>query len=60
MTRGSSTPNLVRIIRDPKLYDEAMAKVEARLEFTGYGKASATSPRNTGNGKHSLTSAHGR
>lgn len=41
MKPGISTPNLVRIARDPKLYDEAMHKIEQHLETAGYGKSAA-------------------
>jgi hypothetical protein len=37
--RNTSTPNLLRIARDPKLYDEAIRKIEQRL--AGYAKAAA-------------------
>ena len=36
MKHGVSTPNLVRIARDPKLYDEAIRKIEQSV--AGYGK----------------------
>ncbi len=42
MKPSTSTPNLVRIARDPKLYDEAVSRIEERLETTGYGKRALT------------------
>jgi hypothetical protein len=38
---STSTPNLVRIAREPKLYDEAMSRIEQHLETAGYGKHAA-------------------
>jgi hypothetical protein len=44
--RNTSTPNLARIARDPRLYDEAMRKIEQHVGYpmkladtSGYAKA---------------------
>ena len=37
MKSNTSIPNLERIARDPKLYDEAMRRIEQHV--TGYARA---------------------